>query len=138
LRQADLKPLAEVGGTTLMELPGVDPLAFVTCRPERPLPFTLHCRGVDIDVSGLPADSNVTINFLWHPYMRCTLGEKALAVAADDWQRITTTISEPGSTLSLRFEPPWFKTCVAGAVLCCTALGLAWLTLRFRERDSQG
>jgi hypothetical protein len=136
LPQADLKTLATSGGTALMELRGVDPLAFVTCQSERPLPCKLHCRGADIDVSGLPAGTNITINFLWHAYMGCTLGGQTLALAADDWQRITTTIPVTGATLALRFTPPWLKTCIAGAGLCCIALVLAWLALRFGEKKA--
>jgi hypothetical protein len=132
LRQADLGVLAEFQGTSLMELPGVDPLAFVTGRPERPLPLRLHCRGADIDVSGLPAGTGVTVNFLWYPQMSCTVNGQPLPLASDDWQRITTTLPHSGSALSLRFQPPWFKTCAIGAVLCCAALALAWLVIRFR------
>jgi len=55
LLQADLRRIAEFHGTTLMELPGAEPLAFVTGRPERPLPLELNCAGADIDVVGLPA-----------------------------------------------------------------------------------
>src|SRR5206468_1066256 len=47
VRQADLKHLADWHGTSLMELPGVEPLAFATGRPECPLPLRLHCRGAD-------------------------------------------------------------------------------------------
>jgi hypothetical protein len=134
LLKAKLTPLAECRGTTLKELPGVDPLAFATGRPGRALPLQLHCRGADIDVSGLPAGTPVTINFLWYPQMHLELDGQPLDVSKDDWQRITTTLPNAGSTLSLRYQPAWQKTGGVGAGLCLFALFLAWLTLRFRER----
>jgi len=136
--RADLKLLAEFHGTTLMELPGAQPLAFVTGRPERPLPMRLHCGGADIDVTGLPAGTPVTINFLWYPQMTCTLNGRPAPVDKDDWQRITTVLTDSGSTLSLRFEPRWDKTCAVGAVLCLGAMGLGWVTLRPRKLGTVG
>src|SRR5262249_34199278 len=59
LPKAAFEPLAEYHGTTWMELPGVEPLAFVTGQPERPLSFRLTCRGADIDIAGLPAGTSV-------------------------------------------------------------------------------
>jgi len=125
-----LTALAEYHDTKLMELPGVDPLAFVTDHPERPLPMRLSCRGADIDITGLPAGTKVTVNFMWYPQMTFTQNGQALPVAKDDWQRLTTTLAEPGTTLCLRFQPPWLTTCAIGAGLCIAALGLAWLVLR--------
>ena len=134
MTKASLTPLAEHTGTSLRELPGVDPLAFATARPELALPMQLHCRGVDVDVTGLPAGTPVTVNFLWYPQMSLELDGQPLAVNGDDWQRITTTLPAAGSTLSLRYEPPWAKTCSAGFALCLIALVLAAGILRYRER----
>jgi hypothetical protein len=130
LQKADVNFLAVYHGTTLMELPGAEPLAFVTGRPERPLPLELSCGGADIDVAGLPAGTPVTINFLWYPEMTCTLNGQALPVDKDDWQRVTTTLTESGAKLSLRFEPPWGKACALGAALCIAALVLTIGPLR--------
>jgi hypothetical protein len=132
LLKAQHIPLAEFHGTTVMEVPGVDPLAFVTGRPEQPLPLQLQCRGVDVDVSGLEAGTPVTVNFLWYPQMECTLDGNVMALDKDGWQRITATLSQTGSTLSVRFRPSWHKTCAAGAGICGAALTLAWLALRRR------
>jgi hypothetical protein len=134
LPRGELQLLAECEGTKLMELPGVDPLAFVNSQPTRPLAMQLSCRGVDIDVAELPSGTPVTINFLWHPRMRIMLDGQALPADADDWQRITTSLPSTGAVLSLRFEPPWFESCAIGASVCAFALALAWLALRFRER----
>jgi hypothetical protein len=134
LLKAKLTPLADWHGTSLKELPGVDPLAFVTGQPERALPLHLHCRGADIDVTGLPAETRVTINFLWYPQMALDLDSQPLSVNQDDWQRITTTLPQSGSMLSLRYEPPWPKTCAVAAAMCLAALLLAWAALRFRAR----
>jgi hypothetical protein len=133
LRKADLPMVARFGGITLKELPGVDPLAFATERPERPLPMRLSCRGADIDVAGLEAGTRVTVNFLWHPHMTLQLDGQPLEVEQDDWQRITTTLPASGEVLALRFEPPWAKTCAVGAALCLAALVLAWRILRRRH-----
>jgi hypothetical protein len=133
LLNANLTVLAECRGTSLKELPDVDPLAFETGRPQRVLPLHLHGRGANIDVSGLASGASVTINFLWCPHMGLDLDGQSLSVAKDDWQRITTTLPQSGSTLSLRYEPPWHKTCALGAGLCLVAVLLAWVTLRFRE-----
>jgi hypothetical protein len=132
LLKEKLPTLAKVGGTSLKQLPGVDPLAFATARPDRPLPMHLHCRGVDIDVAGLAADTQVTINFLWYPQMQLDLDGESLSVDEDDWQRITATLPRAGATLSLRYVPPWDRTCAIGAVICLAASALGWLTLRFR------
>ncbi len=129
----DFKPLVAFHGTMLMELPDVDPLSFISDRPDHPLPMRLSCRGADIDVADLPAGTAVTINFLWHPRMRLTLDGAALPAEADDWQRITTRLPTAGSVLALRFEPPWREACLIGAALCAFALALAWLTLRFNR-----
>jgi hypothetical protein len=131
LPRGDFKQLADIRGTKLMELPGVDPLAFVVNQPERPLPMRLSCRGADVNVADLPAGAVVTVNFLWHPRMRLALDGEPLHAEADDWQRITTRLPVSGSTLSIRFEPPWFETCSIGAALSAAAIALAWLTLRF-------
>jgi hypothetical protein len=133
LQKADLTTLAQARGTSLKELPGVDPLAFARGQSERALPMHLHCRGANIDVSGLAPGTNVTINFLWYPQMRLALDGHSLNVDKDDWQRITTTLPKSGCTLSLRYEPPWQKTCAVGAGLCACALLLGCVTLRFRE-----
>ena len=117
----------------MKEMAGVDPLAFATDRPERALPMHLHCRGADIDVTGLPAGARVTLNFLWYPQMRLDLDGEILSVEKDDWQRIATTLPTAGRTLSLRYEPPWPRTCAVGAAVCLAALLLAWGALRFRE-----
>ena len=134
LAKANLTTLAEYHGTSLKELPGVDPLAFVTDRPERALPLRVHCRGAEIDVAGLTAGSQVTINFLSYPHMALDLDGQLLSVDKDDWQRITTTLPRTGSTLTLRYQPPWDKTCAVGAGLCLAALVLAWGSLRGRQR----
>jgi hypothetical protein len=120
--------------TTLKELPGVDALAFVTNRPDRPLPMHLHCRGADIDVSGLPAGESVTINFLWYPQMTMSLDDAAAPVEKDDCLRITTTLPRSGSTLSLRYQPPWQRTVAIGGIVCLAALLLAWGTIRANRR----
>jgi hypothetical protein len=133
LLKAKLTTLADWHGTTLKELPGVDPLAFATARPEQPLPLNLHCRGADIDVAGLPAGTRVTINFLWYRQMSLELDGQALDVDKDDWQRITTTLPHKGTTLSLRYQPPWQKTCGIAAGICLAALVLGWGALRVRE-----
>jgi hypothetical protein len=130
LLKVEMATISEQHGTTLKELPGVDPLAFVTGRPEQALPMRLHCRGADVDVAGLAAGSPVTINFLWYPQMTLALDGKPLSVDKDDWQRITTTLPRAGSTLSLRCDPPWGKTCGIGAAVCLTALLLAWVLSR--------
>ena len=132
LLKAKMTTIAVERGTTLKELAGVDALAFATAQPERALPMQLHCRGVDVDVAGLPAGTAVTINFLWYPQMSLELDGQPLAVGQDDWQRITTTLPTAGKALSLRYEPPWGKTCGVGAALCLAALVLAWGCLRFR------
>ncbi len=132
LCKADLTPLTTQEGTTLKELPGVDPLAFVTGRPEQVLPLHLHCRGGDIDVAGLPAGTRVTANFLYYPPMALYLDGQRIAIEPDDWQRITTTLPQAGSTLSLRFEPPWGLTCGIGAALCLAAWLLGWAAQRLR------
>ena len=127
LSKESLIPRAEVRGTTLMEMPGVDPLAFVSGHPQAPLPMRLSCAGADIDVAGLAAGTPITINFLHYPQMKCTLGGKPLTVSRDDWQRITITLPESGQTLNVRFEPPWLWTCAAGAELCLVAIWLAFM-----------
>ncbi len=136
LLKADLKSLAEYHGTTLKELPGADPLAFVNGRPENALPIKVNCRGVDIDVGGLAAGAAVTVNFLWYPQMTLTMNGQSLPVDKDNWLRITTTLPEAGSILHLRFEPPWYKTCAVGAVICLGALVLGWWVLRSPNRVS--
>jgi hypothetical protein len=131
LLKANLTLLAKFhDDTTLKELPGVDPLVFVTSRPDRALPIHLHCRGADIDVSGLRAGEDVTINFLWYPHMSLSLDGEAAPIEKDEWLRITTTLPRSGSTLSLRYEPPWQKTAAIGGIVCLAALLLAWLTIR--------
>jgi hypothetical protein len=130
LPKADLSVVAESHGTTLLEMQGVDPLAFAT-PSNRPLPMHLHCRGADVDITGLPAGTSVTINFLWYPQMKCALDGEPLPVREDAWQRITMTLPRAGTTLAMRFEPPWLQTCCAGAALCAVALALAWFLARF-------
>ena len=92
LPKVDFHPLAKYHGATLMELRGVDPLAFVTGRPEHPLSFRLTCRGADIDIAGLSPGTAVTINFMYYPQINCTQNGQTLAAAADDWQCITDDI----------------------------------------------
>jgi hypothetical protein len=130
LLKADLPTIAAWRGTALKQLQGVDPLAFATRRPDRALPMRLHCRGADIDVGGLPAGTPITVNFLCYPQMMLTLDGQQVDVNQDDWQRITTTLPTQGSTLSLRFQPPWRWTCCVGAVLCLGAALLAWAIQR--------
>jgi hypothetical protein len=132
LLKENLALLAQAGGTSLKELKGVDPLAFAGERAEHALPLQLHCRGADIDVRGLPAGTPVTINFLRYPQMAILLDGVSLSVGEDEWQRIKTTLPQAGSTLSLRYQPPWHETCGAGAILCLAALILAWGIFRFR------
>jgi hypothetical protein len=130
LLEAEFVMLAESQGTKLKELAGVDPLAFATERPDRPLPLRLHCRGVDVDVAMLTAGTPVTVNFLWYPHMRLYLDSQPIDLAPDHWQRVTTSLPCVGSQLSLRFEPPWLKTCAVGACLGLVALLLGWMGLR--------
>jgi hypothetical protein len=127
-----LKRVAQVEGTTMLELPGVDPLAFATARPDTPLPMRLHCRGADIDVAGLAEGTPVTVNFLRYPQIALYLDGQPLAVGGDDWERITTTLPHAGEMLSLRFEPPWRTSCLVGVLLCLAALLLAWLLVERR------
>ena len=54
LVKVKLTPVAEFHGTALKELEGVDPLAFVVGRAERPLALHLHGRGAEIDVATTP------------------------------------------------------------------------------------
>jgi hypothetical protein len=128
-----LTTLAEHGDTTLKELPGVDPLAFVTGKPERPLPMHLHCGGADIDVSGVPAGESITINFLWYPQMNVYLDGASAPVEKDDWLRITTPLPRSGTTLLLRYEPPWQRSLAIGGAVCLVALLLAWGTIRINR-----
>src|SRR6516162_2221383 len=86
LRNANLTVLAECHGTSLRELPDVDPLAFETGRPELALPLHLHGRGANIDVRGLASGTSVTVNFLWYPQMSLHLDGQSLSVEKDDWQ----------------------------------------------------
>lgn len=127
LEKTPMRTLARAGATTLKELDGVDPLAFANGRT---LPMRLHGRGADVDVSNLQSGTQVTINFLWYPHMRLELDGVALGVGKDYWQRITTTLPCAGSTLSLRYTPPWGKTCGIGAGLCVVAMFLAWGAFR--------
>jgi hypothetical protein len=122
--------LAGVGATSLKELAGVAPLAFTGEQPDRALPLQLHCRGADIDVRGLPAGTPVTANFLAYTYMALFLDGQPVSIAEDEWQRVTTTLPQVGSTLSLRYQPPWDRTCAAGALLCVAAVVIGWCTLR--------
>jgi hypothetical protein len=133
LRNAELTTIARHEGVTLKELLDVDPLAFVTDRPSRPLPMHLHGRGADIEVGGLAAGTRVTINFLMRPHMSLLLDDQPITIDKDDWNRITTTLPESGAVLSLRYEPPWRRTCGIGAALCFVALVLAGVTIRLNS-----
>ena len=79
-----------------MEMPGSDALAFVTGQPQSPLPMRLSCAGVDVDVTGLPAGTAITINFMHYPQMRCTLNGQPVALGRDGWQRIFGDVAQVG------------------------------------------
>ncbi len=131
LPKRDMRVVAECHGTTLLELPDVDPLAFAVGQADRPLPMRLHCRGADIEVGGLSAGACVTINFHCYPQMKCTLDGEALEVKPDEWQRITTTLPRGGAVLALRYEPPWLQSCAAsGHMLKARRIGAGWYVLR--------
>jgi hypothetical protein len=93
----------------------------------------LHGRGADIEVGGLAAGTRVTINFLMRPHMSLLLDDQPITIDKDDWNRITTTLPESGAVLSLRYEPPWRRTCGIGAALCFVALVLAGVTIRLNS-----
>jgi hypothetical protein len=130
LPRAEMTVLVTTQGTTLYELPNVDPLAFAARHTERPLPMRLHCGGADLDVAEVPAGTRVTINFLWYPQMQCYLDGQPLVVETDEWNRVTTVLPGTGSNLSLRYEGGWLHTCLAGVLVSVIALSFAGM-LRF-------
>ncbi len=104
------KSLTLVGGSgkvALRELPGVDPLAFVTANTSQRLPIDLHGEGMDIGLDGVKPGSYVTVNFLWYPNMYAWVDDVSVAVTADTWGRMQVTVPSAAKTLKIRYLPPW-------------------------------
>jgi hypothetical protein len=114
----------------VLELDGVDPLAFVDGRPERALPLRLHGEGIDVDVSGLRSPGRVVVNFLWYPEMKAAADGKELSCLRDRWGRIVADVPAGAKTLAIRFRPDWLRGTLWGGASAALALAAAAVLAR--------
>jgi len=111
-----------IGDVRVIEVDDPDPLAFPVADRTRNLPVRHSRHGLVVDVSGVPAASEVVVNYLWYRSVRLRADDKAIDSAPDAFGRIRARLPAGARELTVRYQSPWHLGLGIGVGLI--ALGL--------------
>ena len=111
-----------IGDVRVIEVDDPDPLAFPVADRTRYLPVRQSRHGLVVDVSEVPAGSEVVVNYLWYRNVRLRADGKAIDSAPDAFGRIRARLPAGARQLTVRYQSPWHLGVGIGVGLI--ALGL--------------
>jgi hypothetical protein len=134
--RGNTQPTAVSANNTIYPIENADPIVFETGAPTHRLPYTLDQSGVAVNTEGVKPGTNITLNFIYWPWITATADGKDIARKSDSWNRIEVTLSEATKELLVQYSPPWGKSGTAAAVILLLGVGVGYVAQRLSKRAS--
>ena len=110
--------------TSVFELSGSDPLAFVEDIPEHPLPIAFDATGAKVELGKFSEGGTVVVNLLARERLHAFVDGKPTPITKDAWDRVTVKTQTGAKRLTLRYEPNWGKGFFLSGCLLLSAAGV--------------
>jgi hypothetical protein len=116
-----VKLLVDNSKVSLYELPGSEPLAYDTANPTVGFPISIEADGVTVslpDTPGQAGERKVVVNWLARPLLTAFAPDgRSLTTEKDACSRLVVTVPPDVKTVEVRYQPPWSKGLLIGALL---------------------